>query len=106
MISPHQRALWRRDWLKGIDAELARRRSSADDEEKAAEEAAKERLFEGLRQMAERMAATAHLGPPPDKDDRSIAERLAAVLYLPMDEAEREQEEAAIEEWFETNSYR
>ena len=52
------------------------------------------------------MVATAHLGPPPDKDDRSIAERLAAVLYLPMDEAEREREEAAIKVWFEANGFR
>jgi hypothetical protein len=70
----------RQYWLKPL-ARGTQRRFPPDP---ADEEAAEEWFFEELRQMAERLAATAHLGPPPDKDDRSIAERLAAMLYLPM----------------------
>jgi hypothetical protein len=45
-------------------------------------------LLEELQQIAGRFAATG--GPP--KNDSSPMERLAALLYLPMDEAEREAE--------------
>ena len=62
----------RQYWLKLLREEYTRRFPP----DPADEEAAEEWYFEELRQMAVRMAATAHLGPPPDKDDRSIAERL------------------------------
>jgi hypothetical protein len=76
-------------------AEAARRKLGA---------AAARAAFEAeLAAMAERLAAT---GGPLPREDASIAERLAALLYLPQsDETETGRETAEINAWLVEHGY-
>jgi hypothetical protein len=82
--------------IRGLLAEAARRQLTAT--------AAREVFEAELAAIAERLAAT---GGPLPREDASIAERLAALLYLPqhLSAAEHEQEAAAIDAWFEEHGY-
>jgi hypothetical protein len=76
-------------------AEAARRKLTAT--------AAREAFEAGLRAIAERMAAT---GGPLPRGEASVAERLAALLYLPQsDENETERETAEIDAWLMEHGY-
>jgi hypothetical protein len=76
-------------------AEAARRQLTAT--------AAREAFEAELRAMAERLAAT---GGPMRREDASIAERLAALLYLPQsDETEAARETAEINAWLTEHGY-
>jgi hypothetical protein len=71
----------RGEWLALLEAELARRAART---EREADESERQReaFIEELRQMAARIAATAHLHPV-RTDDMSIAEMLACRFFLP-----------------------
>ena len=73
----------RGEWLRCLEAELARRNARVEWEAGEAERAA-EQFFAELEQMAARFARTAHLYPLP-VDDMSPAEMLACRYFLPED---------------------
>jgi hypothetical protein len=82
----------RRLLLDGLLATLERERQRRTDKDW-------QQLLGKMQDMAERLAATAHLGPP-RTDDLSIAEHMAIALYLPVSDAERRQHEAVVDTWF------
>jgi hypothetical protein len=77
-VTPAERAALRLDWLTGTTAEIERRRAAT--LEAAGDE--RERFINTLQEMAQRLAATAHLYPI-DTADMSIAEKLAILYFWP-----------------------
>jgi hypothetical protein len=99
-VTPQSRrqAMLRRRWLEILRDELARRSEEEDDDELREQRIAA--LEAQLALMAERLAATGGPGP---REEASIAERLAVLMYLPqyLSAAEQEEEAAAIDAWFD-----
>jgi hypothetical protein len=101
VISREQRALWRENWLRKIEAELARREA----ETLAAPGGNPgERLLATLHQMAERMTVSPVYAPL-DPGDTSLAERTARALFGELDEVTRVSELEVLRTWFNDHGY-
>jgi hypothetical protein len=91
----------RRLLLSGLLTTLERERGNR---RQARADEALERLLNELQEMAERLTATAHLGPP-RTDDLSIAEHMTTALFLPVNESERLHHENVVDTWFHEHGY-